>query len=388
MQAMMAREEKLQRELGVSSPEEVVEMVEGLADQLEDLYANIDAASQQVDSDGQTGEKLERLLEREQRLQQELGISDPEQIADMVGGLADQLDDLYSARERLMELGAESPEDAANMMQSMREQLESLYETQERMSDQGVDSVDQALSMIDSMEDQLSDLYDERKKLLDKGLDPTGDTADQVAEMESRLQELSAEKEALQERRDTLEQEKETYESIVRSLQQEFGTADPEQLARLIRSMEEQLNEAYEEKEQDTTSRRTHLSEAPAFVPDDVLDAIDRLSDDELDALPFGAVALDDRGTVQFINEAAADLPGLGHRIGQRSEAEGQNFFRDLAPGANNNLFRGRFTEGVREDALDVCFPYTFVNPKAPPANLIVHMYRGADHNWLFFEAA
>ncbi|HEX3468031.1 MAG TPA: EAL domain-containing protein [Candidatus Elarobacter sp.] len=64
------------------------------------------------------------------------------------------------------------------------------------------------------------------------------------------------------------------------------------------------------------------------------------LSREDLDALPYGVITLDRRGTVLRYNRAEANY---AHRAHVRTI--GLNFFADVAPCANVRAFRGRFDE-------------------------------------------
>lgn len=384
LQALLAREEKLRRELGVSSSEQVIEMVNGLAEQLEDVYAD---RSSSVDDEARTFVQLDRLLEREQTLREELGVSDPAHVVAMVRGLADQLDELYAARQQLARINLRDADGIVDMVSSMQEQLELLYENQERMSEHGIHDVDHALAMIESMEQQLNALYANGSD----GLACAGDTApsdidpDTLDALRDQLDTLREEKAALKQTRETLRTENASYASTFDTLEQRFGTTDPEHLAALVASMEKQLNDVYRNRE--AASARPAPSEAPpeidAFVDTATLSRLDDLSDDQLDALPFGAVQVDDNGVVMRANAGTLALPDVD--ADAPAALLDSNFFFDLAPGANNTLFRGRFRDGL-DGTLDARFPYTFISRGAPPANFAVHLYRTEEgSNWILF---
>lgn len=82
--------------------------------------------------------------------------------------------------------------------------------------------------------------------------------------------------------------------------------------------------------------------------------ALPGLSDDELDALPYGLIGFDAKGLVTRYNayeSQAAAFP--------RDEVLGQHVFVELAPCFNNYLVAGRFDES-RENGtpLDETLPY------------------------------
>lgn len=360
LQALLARKEKMQRELGVSSADAVVEMVEGLRDQLEDLYAERDA--ERPPSPPENGAM--------QKLEDELGVSSPEDIIAMVDDLTRQLDELYAARERLTAVNLSSVENAVAMVQSMQRQLEVLYERQERLSEHGVDGVDHALSLIESMESQLAALYEERE-----GAAPAGPSSTDRDALLERLDHLESKKEALHQKHEALQEK-------VDALGAQTGLDDPDAIATLIRSMESQLREMYQERQD---AQPSFAEEAPLLGPD-TLDRLPHMSDDALDDLPVGAFCLDDDGRVQRANAAARDWPGVSAE--QAGALQGARFFDDVAPGTDNSLFRGRFEEGTRRGTLDTQFLYTYVGDRTAPTNLVVRLYRGpgAPTCWVLFR--
>lgn len=158
LQSLLAREDKLRRALGVTSTDAVVEMVEGLADQLDVLYAEREANPPAARSSSEFSDPAA------ERLESELGVSSPDAIIAMVNSLSKQLDELYADRERLTDANVADAEGAVQMLRSMQHQLEALYEQQEQRTEHGVENLDHALALIDSMEEQLVDLYAERRQ--------------------------------------------------------------------------------------------------------------------------------------------------------------------------------------------------------------------------------
>jgi photoactive yellow protein len=75
------------------------------------------------------------------------------------------------------------------------------------------------------------------------------------------------------------------------------------------------------------------------------------LSDDELDALPFGVVEMDLECTVLRYNAAESGYSGL-----PRERVVGRHFFRDVAPCSNNRRVAQRYAQ----PALDETIAYTF----------------------------
>jgi photoactive yellow protein len=102
------------------------------------------------------------------------------------------------------------------------------------------------------------------------------------------------------------------------------------------------------------------MSEPPSDTAAGV-SALDRLSPEDLDRLPYGAIQVDGDGVIRFYNRAEARLSGR-----DRDRVLGRNFFLDVAPCTNMPSFFGRFREGVDAGALDVGFDYVFAFRMAP----------------------
>lgn len=114
------------------------------------------------------------------------------------------------------------------------------------------------------------------------------------------------------------------------------------------------------------------------FEDDDLGEKLRHASDDQLNSTTFGIIQVDDEGVVQFFNQYESKLSGV-----DPEEAEGRNFFTQVAPCTNNRLFRGRFKKGVRRGELDETFSYTYTY-KMRPTLVDVHLYRDeAGNNWI-----
>jgi photoactive yellow protein len=371
LQALMAREEHLQRELGVSSPGAVIEMVEGMTDQLEDLYENRDATS----ADDPVFAPVPEQSELRKRLEEEFGVSDPDDLRTMINDLEEQLNELYADRQRLAEHNLNGADDAIKMLSSMQGQLESLYEGQKQMSEHGINGIDHALSMIESMEAQLSELYDERYELVQQGVDDPHEAASRIEELQEKLTTLKEEKSALRDKRDRLQAQFDELEA-------ELGTDDPAAISELIDNMQAQLEETYEERE----ALATPSPEDAPLLPETPLSRLDDLDDEALDALPAGVFGINDEGTVRRTNANVHRWPDVD--VDDSTALVGSDFFADVAPAANSDLFRGRFEDGVAEGETDERFFYTYVPEQGPPSNLVVHLYRHPDRvtNWVVFR--
>jgi photoactive yellow protein len=119
-----------------------------------------------------------------------------------------------------------------------------------------------------------------------------------------------------------------------------------------------------------------------SFVPQEILNRLDSLTQSEADELPFGVVKCDDNGSVELYNSYESELGKVAV-----SEATGKNFFNEVAPCTNNKLFKGKFLKGISESNLNETFNYTFTY-KLRPTNVSVHMLRdnNTKTNWLFIQ--
>lgn len=374
-----ALQAKLHRRLGLSSPEDIIEMVENLADQLESLYqrnGQINGAS----SPSGTSEISDSSSSPPERdLEVELGLSDSEAVITMVRSLVQQLDELYGTRERLARLGLDDPEHIVETVASMQNQLEALYEQQEQLSERGIDSVDHAVSMIEDMEVQLNELYDERRRVAEQSFGGVKDTAEHLEALTDRLRTLAHQKETLQEWRTTLESELE-------ALNLRLDTSNPEAIAQLIRSMEEQLQVVYEDRE-----FYAHPAVSPTTEPllsERERDRLGDMSDEELDALPAGAFCVDSHGTILRANEKALEWPGV---VADTPEAlEGLHFFTELESDIDTAFFRQKVEEERESDAVDLPFLYWHAEEEDRSSpHLALHLYRAADQaaTWILFQS-
>jgi len=114
------------------------------------------------------------------------------------------------------------------------------------------------------------------------------------------------------------------------------------------------------------------------FDDDDLGERLRTYSADALNDAPFGIVAVDDDGVVQFYNRYESEMSGV-----DREKAVGKNFFNQLAPCSNNRIFQGRFKKGVRTGEMDERFNYTFTY-KMRPTLVDIRLHRDdANNNWI-----
>ncbi|MEO1334321.1 MAG: photoactive yellow protein [Myxococcota bacterium] len=121
-----------------------------------------------------------------------------------------------------------------------------------------------------------------------------------------------------------------------------------------------------------------------SFVPQDVINKLENLSQSDADNLPFGVIKLDNHGVVSIYNQWESKMAGVA-----KDQAVGQNFFKEVAPCTNNRLVYGRFKKGVANGQLDSVVPYTFTY-RMNPTNVDLHLYHdvGSKTNWVFVKTA
>jgi photoactive yellow protein len=119
-----------------------------------------------------------------------------------------------------------------------------------------------------------------------------------------------------------------------------------------------------------------------SFVTPEIESNLGSLPRNEADAADFGIVKVDNEGKIELYNSYEAELAGI-----TPAEAEGRNFFTEVAPCTNNKLFFGRFKSGVAAGELDAEFNYTFTY-KLRPTNVAIHMKHDKESgsNWVFVK--
>ena len=106
---------------------------------------------------------------------------------------------------------------------------------------------------------------------------------------------------------------------------------------------------------------------------------LDRLSDEELDAIPYGVIQLNAEGGVLSINRAEAEALGCAAR------PVGRDYFCDLAPSAFVAEVFGRYVEAFSSRHLDETFRFTY-SDHAMPRTVLMRMYYSArtGTTWIF----
>lgn len=129
--------------------------------------------------------------------------------------------------------------------------------------------------------------------------------------------------------------------------------------------------------------RQTGRSMAQSsFAGAERLQSLSSMTREQIDALDFGVVQVDDAGVIKLYNRYESELAGLAPQA-----VEGKNFFTQVAPCTNNDIFYGTFRKGLDERDLNVLFLYTFTY-KIAPTNVKVHLYRDAASatNWILVK--
>ncbi len=374
-----------------------------------------------------TSEKLARV-----------GISSVDDAIDMIESMSEQLSELYNAQEAML-----SKEQGSNDGQSTFQQLEALYADQDKLQRElGVSDADSLISMVETMNAQLSDLYEERDhETVEASSTPTENEPAPEAPSDTQ-QVLPSKSKQVETRRDektTASNEEETLATLhrleekaemlaaavehlqTRTQEQEEAIAKLEQMRPLPAASDDEPdagpvpgpgsranmssnatssgdNSGNEEPAPDSqsappsgltnpgeTSRFELSATAPVFDTDQ-LNALHTTEPSHWDDHSVGIIQLDDDGTVRYLNKAVCELPRL--QDADPNELVGKNFFTDLALSTNNDLFRGRFEKGTECDAMQVCFPYTFIAPGYAPTVFNVHMHRHpkGSSNWILME--
>jgi len=92
--------------------------------------------------------------------------------------------------------------------------------------------------------------------------------------------------------------------------------------------------------------------DAVRFDAADLVNRIERLSQYQLDTLPFGVILLDRDGTVLFYSRTEAEKSGYG------KIPLGQNLF-EISPCMRSNDFRGRIKRAMDEGPVDLEFGWS-----------------------------
>ncbi len=122
-----------------------------------------------------------------------------------------------------------------------------------------------------------------------------------------------------------------------------------------------------------------------SFVPEKLINNLEKLTAAQADQIPFGVVKLNDQGSIELYNKYNYDVFAGFNGM----SVIGKNYFTEIAPCANNFIFSGRFKRGVTNNELDIEFDYCFTY-KLMPTDVRVRLYRDSStgSNWIFVKKA
>lgn len=107
---------------------------------------------------------------------------------------------------------------------------------------------------------------------------------------------------------------------------------------------------------------------------------LDRLTNEELDAVPYGVIQLDAEGRILSYNKAEADDTGCAE-----CPPVGRDYFSDVAPSAFVAEIFGRYVEAFSSHQMDEMFRFTFIDGMLP-RSVMVRMYYASRTGtlWMF----
>ena len=118
------------------------------------------------------------------------------------------------------------------------------------------------------------------------------------------------------------------------------------------------------------------------FGNPETLRSLPTMNREEIDALPFGVIKVNDAGVIELFSQFESNLSSV-----PIAKAEGRNFFTQVAPCMNNRLIFGRFKEGVVSGEMDATMQYTLTY-KMRPTNVNLQLYRdpSTGTNWVLIQ--
>ena len=150
---------------------------------------------------------------------------------------------------------------------------------------------------------------------------------------------------------------------------------------RFISTQESEEQYAKEKEEQEPEVKKKEESRLDFDNPD-IGERLWQVSREELDNADFGIICVDDAGLIRFYNKWESRFADV-----ESENAQGKNFFTQVAPCTRNRIFYGRFKEGVQADSIDESFTYTFTY-KMSPVLVDIRMYRDSwQNNWILVRA-
>lgn len=310
-----------------------------------------------------------------------LSTSDPEGVLAEVRALRERANTLEAQRAALTDAGIESPKQALHMIENLEAQLTELYA--EKEAEERSETNSPTRSATEDTFEQLRNFHAFQGTLQrELGLSSAHDIVEMVENLSDQLEILYRRRDASG---DASGSSNGSSSSLERTLEEELGLSDPEAIVQLIRSMEAQLRDVYEDREYRT--RPGTSSAIEPLVSETDRERLASMTDEQLDTLPAGAFCLDDEGVIQRANETALEWPGVTAETPE--SLEGLHFFAELASGAAAPpLLRDRYEEGIDTGAQDERFLCRYVGEEISPTPLVLHLYRPSDRseNWIFFR--
>jgi len=357
LQTLYAEREAL-NEVGLSSVGDAIDMIQSMEHQLEELYQEQEALQNSPrpasPTQQDTFEQLQSLYKEQEQLRRALGVSSANDVIEMVEDLTAQLDATYAEHDRAAD---DPPSPQANAGTANATEI-----------------------TLDSMRHQLEALYAEREALLQRGFASAEEAAAHLDELQDQLQ--------------SLQEEHAAFQAHLNRLEEAVGTTDVSEIARRMAASRASDWESDVSRSSasppppETANDAPFVDRGPALLSEDTLSQLGTGPASALNDLSVGVLQLDDRGTIQALNDKGRQFPGLD-APDEQTEIVGSRLF-ERVPSTSNALFLGRFKNGVEQGAMDARFPYTFVTPGDRPTVFFVHLYRDEAHqtNWVLFRPA
>lgn len=114
---------------------------------------------------------------------------------------------------------------------------------------------------------------------------------------------------------------------------------------------------------------------------DDIIrdDNLERIPEEGFDNLPFGSIRLNREGAIELYNSAEAELAHLN-----QEDVLGKDFFKDIAPCTDTDMFHGQLEELVATGKKSVRFNYKFLFPWGHRMVRIQFWVPDPDNQWIF----
>jgi photoactive yellow protein len=108
----------------------------------------------------------------------------------------------------------------------------------------------------------------------------------------------------------------------------------------------------------------------------------DRMTQEELDRLPFGVLKLDAEGRIVAYNRIEGEIAEVDF-----AQQINHNFFTEIAPCMDNPFFRGRFEDGINQGGLALDFEFeTDMDPRAEHIRVRMLTAGTPGEYWVFIK--